>query len=290
MTELTLVTCRDHPTLPADDQFLLHALDRRGIRWRIAIWNDPTVDWSRTPLTVLRAAWDSHLDPPGFDDWLLKLGSQSHLLNGVSTTRWNFDKRYLVELHQGGFDVVPTALVTAASHPVIERTLLELSAAELVAKPRFGADAYGAARLPATVAAISAHFERFGGHGGLLIQPFIPAVERERERSLVFIGGRFSHALYRNAFGRGPTRQTADNMHSPAAEELRYCDNLLSSLGRQLAYARTDLVPIDGDPVLMELELIDPSLFFKAKPAAADSLAEQIELELTRACDLAALP
>lgn len=280
MNDVTLVTCSNHPTLPTDDGFLLHALERRGIRFRIAVWNDPAVDWSRTPLTVLRAAWDSHLDPPGFDRWLLQSSTQSHLLNDVSMTRWNFDKQYLVELQQRGFDVVPTALITAPSHPAIERTLREFAATELVAKPRFGADAFGTARLPPTAAAISAHFERFGRHGGLLIQPFIPAVERERERSLVFIGNRFSHALYRNAFGRGPTRQTADNMHTPAAEELRYCDHLLAALPQQLAYARVDLVPIDGHPTLMELELIDPSLFFKAQPSASDFLAEQIELKL----------
>jgi hypothetical protein len=70
-------------------------------------------------------------------------------------------------------------------------------------------------------------------------------------------------------------------MHAPTAEELRYCDHLLGSLPRQLAYARIDLVPINGRPTLMELELIDPSLFFKAQPSAAESLAEQIELKLS---------
>jgi len=283
MSDVTIVTSRDHPGLPADDAFLLRALERRGIRYRIAVWNDPTVDWSCTPLTLLRSAWDSHLDPSGFDAWLLSLDAHSNLLNGVSMARWNFDKQYLVELHQRGFDVVPTALVTELSHAAIRRTLRELAAAEVVAKPRFGADTFGVARLPPTVEAVSMHYERFGRPGGLLIQPYVPAVEQDRERSLVFIGNGFSHAIYRNAFGRGFTRQTADNVHSPTAAELRYCDRLLASLPQQLSYARVDLVPLGGHPTLMELELIDPSLFFAAQPSASHLLAAQIERELAQA-------
>jgi hypothetical protein len=113
----------------------------------------------------------------------------------------------------------------------------------------------------------------------LLIQPFIPGVELERERSLVFIGGQFSHSLYRNPFGSGPTRQTPDNVHAPTTEELSYCRELLGSLPR-LAYARVDLIPFEARPALMELEIIDPSLFFAARPQAADALAAEVQAVL----------
>jgi len=111
------------------------------------------------------------------------------------------------------------------------------------------------------------------------MQPFIPGVELERERSLVFIGGRFSHGLYRNPFGSGPTRQTPDNVHIPTPEELSYCQELLRSLPL-LTYARVDLLPFYGRPALMELEIIDPSLFFEAQPSAADRLAAEVEAAL----------
>ena len=97
----------------------------------------------------------------------------------------------------------------------------------------------------------------------------------------MFIGGRFSHALYRNPFGSGPTRQTPDNVHTPTAEELSYCRELLGSLPR-LTYARVDLLPFYGRPALMELEIIDPSLFFKAQPSAADALAAEVQAALER--------
>jgi glutathione synthase/RimK-type ligase-like ATP-grasp enzyme len=280
MIDLTLVTCRAHPGLPEDDQFLLASLERRGIRHRVAIWDDPDVDWSESSVTLLRAAWDSHLNPPGFIAWLDRLGRQSHLLNTTSLVQWNFDKQYLVQLREKGTNVVPTAIVTSASEEAISQALQQIPAAEIVVKPRFGADAYGVTRLPPEPQAIAAHFKRFGAHGGLLIQPFIPGVELERERSLVFIGGRFSHALYRNAFGSGPTRQTPDNVHTPTTEELSYCRELLGSLP-QLAYARVDLLPIYARPALMELEIIDPSLFFKAHPSAADALAAEVQAALT---------
>lgn len=227
MIDVTLVTCRAHPRLPDDDQSLLASLERRGLRHRIAIWNDPDVDWSESSVTLLRAAWDSHLNPPAFIAWLDRLRSQTHLLNTTSLLQWNFDKQYLVELREKGNNVVPTAIVTSASEVHISQALQQVPAGEIVVKPRFGADAYGVTRMLSRPEAIAAHFERFGANGGLLIQPFIPAVELERERSLVFIGGRFSHALYRNPFGSGPTRQTPDNVHTPTAEELTYCSELL---------------------------------------------------------------
>ena len=276
MLDITLVTCRAHPGLPEDDQFLLESLERRGMRHRVAIWDDPDVDWAESSVTLVRAAWDSHLNPLGFIAWLDRLGSQSHLLNTPSLLQWNFDKRYLVELRDKGKNVVPTAIVTSASEVAISQALKQIPADEVVVKPRFGADAYGVTRLPPEPEAICAHFERFGANGGLLIQPFIPGVELERERSLVFIGGRFRHALYRNPFGSGPTRQTPDNIHTPTAEELSYCHDLLGSLPR-LTYARVDLLPFQGRPALMELEIIDPSLFFKAQPSAADALAAEVQ-------------
>jgi glutathione synthase/RimK-type ligase-like ATP-grasp enzyme len=285
MTDVTLVTCRAHPRLPEDDQFLLESLERRGIRHRVAIWDDPDVDWSESSVTLLRAAWDSHLNPPGFIAWLGRLGSQSHLLNTPSLVKWNFDKQYLVELREQGQNVVPTAIVTSESEVAISQALQQIPATEIVVKPRFGADAYGVTRLPPKPEAIAAHFKRFGANGGLLIQPFIPGVELERERSLVFIGGRFSHALYRNPFGSGPTRQTPDNVHTPTAQELSYCRELLGSLAR-LTYARVDLLPFHGQPALMELEIIDPSLFFKAQPSAADALAAEVQAALEQSAPL----
>jgi hypothetical protein len=279
MIDVTLVTCHAHPGLPQDDQFLLAALARRGIRHRVAIWDDPDVDWTESSVTLLRAAWDSHLNPTGFIAWLGSLDGRTHLLNTTSLVRWNFDKHYLVELREKGKNVVPTAIVRSASEATLSQALQQIPAAEIVVKPRYGADAYGVTRLPPNPEAIAAHFKRFGTHGGLLIQPFIPEVELERERSLVFIGGRFSHALYRNPFGSGPTRQTPDNLHTPTAEELSYCSELLESLP-PLAYARIDLLPFHARPALMELEIIDPSLFFRAQPSAADALAAEVQTAL----------
>ena len=250
------------------------------MRHRVAIWDDPDVDWSESSVTLVRAAWDSHLNPPSFIAWLDRLGTQSYLLNTTSLVRWNFDKQYLVELREKGKNVVPTAIVTSASEVAISQALQQIPAGEIVVKPRFGADAYGVTRLPPNPEAIAAHFKRFGANGGLLIQPFISGVELEaRSDHPVFIGGRFSHALYRNPFGSGPTRQTPDNVHAPTAEELSYCRELLGSLPR-LAYARVDLLPFYARPALMELEIIDPSLFFKAQPSAADALAAEVQAAL----------
>ena len=279
--DVTLITCVAHPALPVDDAVLVDSLRRRGLRVVIAPW-DAAVTGDPSCLTVLRAAWTSHLDPRAFIQWLDRTAGASSLLNGHLFIRWNFDKRYLIELGQRGAAVIPTALLESANAEAIEKVLHALPAGDIVVKPRYGAESYGTARVAQWEAheRIAAHFPRFGSNGGLLVQPFIPAVERERERSLVFIDGLFSHALYREPFGLGPTIQSPDNIHTPSEEELGYCHALFDLLPHRLTYARVDLIPLAAGPALMELEAIDPSLFFQAAPEAARRLAEAIDIRL----------
>ena len=275
--DVALVTCRDHPNLPHDDAILVDALNAQNLSIRPVIWDETTADCSARAI-VIRAAWDSHLDPPKFLAWLAKAAATGAVVNGAQTIAWNFDKRYLIDLAAMGHATVETRLIESPNVAQISQAISDLNCPDLVMKPRFGASAFGAKRLARTdrIGAIASHFEKFGNYGGLLLQPFVPSVEDERERSLVFIDGRFSHSLYRTAFGRAPTLQTSENVHFPTTAELNYCAALLGDFGHTLAYARVDLVPIDGSPNLMELELIDPSLFFATKPESATWLANRI--------------
>jgi hypothetical protein len=272
--DVSLVTSSAQPALPIDDHFLVHALRKKKLSVRIEPWDGPATQ-STTRVLVLRAAWNSHLDPPKFLNWLNAKAPRCMVLNGNSTVQWNFDKRYLIELANNGFATVPTFLLNTADSGEIAEIISSVCTEEIVIKPRFGANAFGTVRLKRkdSHARVATHFSTFGRFGGVLIQPFISSVETERERSLIFVGQRFSHAVYRSAFNREPTRQSSDNIHRPTLAELRYCESLFDFFSNPPTYARFDLVPINGRPALMELELIDPSLFFSTRPDCAEELA-----------------
>ncbi len=106
------------------------------------------------------------------------------------------------------------------------------------------------------------------------MQRYEPSVRTERERSLVFIAGAYSHAVLRIPFNLGSTPDTDEFDHRASVEEMELAQRALAAAGAEaVPYARVDLLPTDQGLVLMELELIDPALFLTRRPAAASELA-----------------
>jgi hypothetical protein len=116
--------------------------------------------------------------------------------------------------------------------------------------------------------------------GAVLLQPYLAEVETLRERSLVFIAGKFTHAFTKPAFASNATGRTEVQPHTPSAEELRVAKAALAAAPLPTLYARVDLAPAPGGPLLMELELIEPDLALRLCPAAAAELARQCRLQL----------
>ena len=275
------VTIATHAAMPdgsTDDRLLASALYEAGAEVRLAVWNDSGVDWGGAPRTVIRSTWDYHLQPAVWFDWLAFASRFTRLINDAETVRWNSDKRYLLDLRAAGVPIVPTEHVARGSSVDLAARCAGRGWDDVVVKPAIGASAKGAAR--STGAAIrgegQSHLDALLRTGDALIQPFQPAVVAERERSLVHLGGAFSHAFTKPPFLAGTGDGLGEAIHEATPAERALADAALRALSRPPIYARVDIVPTPDGPVLMELELIEPDLGLRLAPGAAAALARAI--------------
>jgi glutathione synthase/RimK-type ligase-like ATP-grasp enzyme len=278
------VTIASHAGMPGgstDDRLLALALASAGASVDVAVWNDPGVDWSLSARIAIRSTWDYHLQPALWLDWLAAASSVSRVINDAAVVRWNTDKRYLLDLQRAGVAIVPTELVTRDRPVDLDALCRGRGWRDIVVKPAIGASAKGAERFTdAAVGAVGgaaqAHLDALLLHGHALVQPFQDAVNDARERSLVYIGGAFSHAFSKPPFLRGVGDGLGEAAHEPTAAERLLAEHALESAPGSVTYARVDVVPTVDGPRLMELELIEPDLGLRLAPASIASLAAAI--------------
>jgi hypothetical protein len=279
-----LVSCAELPSGDGDDDAVLPALSSLGFEVSWAPW-DSGYDFASADAVILRATWDYPARRPEFLSWCESVPS---LFNSAAVVRWNTDKSYLVELLDAGVAVVPTELVepgAAARFP----------ASEFVVKPSVGVGSRGAARF-AGGADASAHVAALHAEGHpALIQPYQSSVDTSGELALVYLGGMYSHAFAKGAMLGSATdssglylAETLGKAEPPsdavalAEDVLDAASALLGILRAELLYARVDLVRgDDGKPLLLELELTEPSLGFRqTDPAAALRFASAVRQQL----------
>jgi glutathione synthase/RimK-type ligase-like ATP-grasp enzyme len=275
------VTWSGLPGLSADDRLAAAALVRRGVAVEAAVWDDPAVPWSAYTAVIVRSTWDYHRRPAAFLRWIDRMDDAGVALwNPPALLRWNFDKGYLGELEQRGVAVVPTCTVPKGSTATLGATLRERGWDDVVVKPAVSASAYQTWRSSASRAgADAARFAALLEAGDVLVQPYQPGIEAG-EWSFCFFGGAFSHAvLKRPRLGdfrvQSELGGTVSVEHPPPAllTEAAVVTSLIP--GRWL-YARVDACSAGQGLLLMELELIEPTLFFHADTRAADRFAEAL--------------
>ena len=285
LPRIALVTYAGLPALSDDDRLLPPALEAQGLRGDAVLWNDPDVDWKRYAAVVLRSSWDYHYHPAEFLAWVSALEADGVvLLNPPDVLRWNADKSYLRDLEAAGVRTVPTRWVTAESPPTLTAILADTGWDEAVVKPAVSAAARDTWRVARAVT--SADEERLTElvrRGAVLVQPFIDAVATQGELSLIFLDGRYSHAVLKRP---KPGDFRVQSTHGGSVEQaypndavVRQAATVLRAapdVAIQSLYARVDGVMIGNELVLMELELIEPALFLGTHPHAATRLASAL--------------
>jgi glutathione synthase/RimK-type ligase-like ATP-grasp enzyme len=273
--EITIITHAAIPEGAPDDRMLENALVAQGARVRFAVWDDPDVDWAVTPLAIMRSAWDYHLSPVSWFAWIEHASRSTMMVNPPELLKWNTDKRYLGALAAAGVPVVPTAFLLPRDTCDLTSILDERGWLDFIVKPAIGASASGVKRFAGPNARHlgAKHAKMLSQSEATLVQPYLEAVERERERSLVYINGDFSHAFCKQAFNTNATGGTKVTVHTPSKEELRIAGDALSVLKVVPIYARVDLILSEYGVVVMEMELIEPDLGLRIDTAAADRLA-----------------
>jgi glutathione synthase/RimK-type ligase-like ATP-grasp enzyme len=276
-----------------EDALVLDALARRGLEAVRVDWARPGFDWSSVRAAVFRTTWDYFVRPVEFSRWLDEAALRTQLVNVPELVRWNLDKRYLLDLGRSGVAVPPTEVLAPGEPGALERALDRLGGDEIVVKPTVSGAARHTHRLTrAQAAAPPGWLTELLAAETMLAQPFLPRVLHEGEVTLVVIEGRITHAVRKRA-RPGDFRVQDDHggtvhPHEPERDEIELAVRAVDACGQVPAYARVDLVRDDqGRPVLMELELIEPELFFRCCPAAADAFAGAIAGTVSRSQETA---
>jgi glutathione synthase/RimK-type ligase-like ATP-grasp enzyme len=274
--DVALATCRDLPRLDPDEALLVDAFARAGVRAAPVVWDDATFDWSRVRACLIRSTWDYTNRRDAFVEWAEQVESRTRLFNSARVVRWNTHKRYLHDLERRGVAVVPTAWAERGGRTDVRALLEARGWRDIVVKPAVGAGARNAIRTDDASVAQS-HVDAIAAHGDAMIQPYLASVEARGERSLVFLGGTFSHAVRKHAALSSGPRHGGEPAVVADSDEIAFAERALEAAIEPVLYARVDIARAsDGSIALMELELTEPSLFFAQSPGADDRLAREL--------------
>lgn len=280
---LAFATYEKLPSLTSDDQLAVAALAERGIPVRAAAWGDLTVDWSAFSAVVIRSCWDYHLRPERFKDWLHHLEQLGlPVWNPTEVLCWNMDKHYLSDLQAAGISVTPSVWLPGGTRVNLADLLASKGWKQAVIKPTISASAYRTHRVALeAVSSIQGDFDAMNSDGAVLVQAYLDVVEDPGEWSLMFFDRQYSHAVLKRP-QPGDFRVQAEyggSTQTVAALEplIEQAQGVLDELDGPLLYARVDGVEREGKFVLMELELIEPHLFFEDDPQAPGRFAAALE-------------
>jgi glutathione synthase/RimK-type ligase-like ATP-grasp enzyme len=285
LRRIALVTAQEARALDADLLPLADALHHVGVEAHIASW-DAAVDWAQYDMLLLRSTWDYMSRLGEFLSWAERVSRVAPLVNTLQTIRWNIDKHYLGALAAAGVAVVPTTFLEPAADvsDALQRFLASDDCAEFVIKPAIGSGSRDAQRhhRDAPAAALSQATRLLAAGRSVLLQPYLSRVDEEGEAALIYFGGQFSHSIRKAALLRpGAAAITglfaAENIsaRTATADELNLARAALAAVPfAPPLYARVDVIRGPAGQVqLLELELIEPSLFFAQAPQAAARFA-----------------
>jgi glutathione synthase/RimK-type ligase-like ATP-grasp enzyme len=286
MPRIAFVTSPDYPNLTADDRPAAAALAARGVTVDPVIWSNPEQRWEEYDLIVLRSMWDYHLHPEQFSAWLDHLEQlNARVWNPVPLARWNMDKRYLRDLRDAGVPIIPTVWFERCDRPNVAAVMDAQHWQEAVIKPIVSSTAFRTWRIRRA----QAEREQAAVHGLLqeraaMLQEYQPAI-LDGEWSLTFIGGELSHTVVKRAAGEDFRVQeewggTTDRAEA-TSEMQRVAAQALRAAPSPWVYGRVDGVQSKERFLVMELELLEPGLFFLNAPEAAARFADAIMAKLS---------
>jgi len=283
---IALATYAHAPSLAPDDQLILPALAAAGIDGEPVVWSDDDVIWETFDGVIIRSCWDYHLRRPDFRAWLERLdASRLPVWNSVALVEWNAHKSYLLDLSSRGVPIVPTKVLKDATVEHVEAVVREECWPRFVLKPAVSASGYETHALDARVGSATREtIRQVVAAGDVLVQPFVEEVPRDGEYSLIFIDGAFSHGAIKRAAGSEFRVQTEHGGSVTAIEVdpslIEAGSRVLNALPETPLYARVDGILRGNDFLLMELELIEPNLFFELRKGSEEKLVTALQRRL----------
>ena len=278
-------TCRHKPALTSSDELVAAHLRAHGVSSTAAPWDSIAPAQVGDATVCIRSTWDYHTRSDEFRSWMSALRVNGvKVVNPAETVLWNMDKAYLGWLEARGVAIPETRWIAPGSPVELAAMLADTGWERAVIKPRVSATAYGTHLVTATTL-LDHDAQEALSRSGALLQAFVPEIQVAGEMSLVFIDGNFSHAV-RKQPSPGDFRVqhefggTLDPVDVPAP--LRdFGARILALIPGAWTYARVDMIATGSGPLLMELELIEPDLFFTSLNDGARRLADALRREVS---------
>lgn len=284
---IALVTYKDNglytsPTAENEDDTLLKFLKTKGLSIEKVIWNDAEVNWEEYDIAILKSPWDYFDLIEDFYAWLAMIKQKNiKLLNPVDVVKWNADKHYLQEVKNACLKVTPSSFLTKGDDISFDKYFEEFNSDKLIVKPAVSGGSKNTFKV--TLANTNEIVEKLTpllAQEDFIVQPFLKEIEENGEWSFLFFGGKFSHALLKKAkpgdfrvqHSFGGTIHPQEAPANLLADAKKY----VARFAKNCLYARVDGTVINGDFVLMELELIEPFLFLNEDKNALDNYYEAL--------------
>ena len=283
MKQCAFLTLDERGDCVIDDEHAIAPLEQLGWQVSTLSWRQTGTPWSDFDVVVVRSTWDYWDDIPAFLETLRQIDSTTRLANPLDIIHWNLEKTYLLDLEGKGIGVVPTTWPDAVHPGSFPGFFAELSTGELVVKPVVGANGEDAYRVSAgddlqRLEWISDRFRKKRA----MVQRFMPSILDEGEYSLFYFNGIFSHAILKIPTGSEFRSQEEHGSEirpvAPEEKLLLRGQEVLDTLPAIPLYARVDFVRDDHqDYIVMELELIEPSMYLRTDPEAPGRFARAID-------------
>ncbi len=277
------LTLEERGDFVIDDDHALQPLAEINWQTDVVSWRQTDIPWSNYDLVVIRSTWDYWDDVDGFLNVLQAIDQQTRLANPLDLVRWNLAKTYLRDLEQKGVPIVPTLWREKLDNAGIQACFGVLDSQEIVVKPVVGANGIDAFRLNSSM--IASEFEKAASRfvtKPAMVQPFMPRILDEGEYSLFYFNGEYSHAILKvPAAGEFRSQEEhGSEIRSVTPEPLlrSRAEQALATLDPAPLYARIDMVRDEHDDFrVMEMELIEPSMYLRTEAGAPMRFAEAID-------------
>ena len=279
--KIALLTCEKLPNLNPEDQKIIPALAKHNIEATAAIWDDKTINWTDFDYLIFRNTWDYFEKETEFKIWLDQIAQlEIKTLNPIKIITKNIHKFYLREMEQQGITILPTVFIDKTEH----LNLAELIPAhwkKAVIKPAFSAGSYLTEVFEISeIQAISEKYKTIAADKELLLQEFMPEIQTLGETSFIFFNKKFSHAVNKKPV-EGDFRVQSlfggkYTLVQPNEEVIEKAQKIVDSLPKDLLYARVDGILIENELYLMEIECIEPDLYFDLSENSLERFVEAI--------------
>lgn len=273
--------------LLTEDRLVVEALENKGFRVTRISWSDPTFDWSSTKAVIFRTTWDYFYRFQEWKAWLTSTSKVTQMINSHTLIQWNMDKHYLGDLEKKGINIPDSRFIEVGEKTSLSALLEETGWTNCILKPCVSGTARHTYKLNAEN--VSEHediFQELIRSEALMLQPFLKNIVEKGEISMIVIGGQFTHAVLKVAKG-GDFRVQSDfggavHHYEPSDEEMVFAEKAVAACDPQPLYARVDIIEDNNiELAVIELEMIEPELWFRMNPKAAEVLADAIENQLS---------